>query len=132
MTMLGSSMVAVDAHASTALVRLERFSPSRAVYAKLEHLLLTGGAFDRVASALVEKTRTELEGKGTAVIAGSGSVCLALAAALARVKVEVIAVCPKSMLPEHRILLAMHPLQLVLSDAEQGLDGAHARAKEEA
>lgn len=129
--MLGSSMVAVDAHASTPLVRLQRFSPTRPVYAKLEHLLLTGGAFDRVASSRVEKTRAELEAKGTAVIAGSGSVCLAFAAALARVKTKLIAVCPKSMLPEHRLLLALHPLELVLSDAEQGLDGAHARAKQE-
>jgi cysteine synthase len=128
--MVARSMVAFDANRSTPLVRLTRFSSTRPVYAKLEHLLLTGGIFDRVASAQVAKLRPELENKGTAIIAGSGSTCLAFAAALARVKTKVIAVCPTTMLPEHRLLLRMHRLQLVQSDG--GLEETAARANDEA
>lgn len=124
-------MVALDARSSTPLVELGRFSPSpRRVFAKLEHLLLTGGIFDRVASAQVDRLRSELESKTTTVIAGSGSTCLAFAAALARVKTKVVAVCPQAMLPEHRLLLRMHKLELVLADG--GLDAAAERATEEA
>lgn len=129
--MVRADMVALDARSSTPLVELGRFSPApRRVFAKLEHLLLTGGIFDRVAAAQVARVRGELEAKKTAIIAGSGSTCLAFAAALARVKTKVVAVCSKAMLPEHRLLLRMHKLELVL--AEGGLDAVAARATEEA
>jgi cysteine synthase len=125
-------MVQIDAGASTPLVRLSRFSREKPVYAKLEHLLLTGGAFDRVASKLVSELEPEILSKGTVVVAGSGSVCLAFAAALARINAKTMAVCARTMLPEHRMLLGMHRLQLVLAEGTGRFDAVHRRAEEEA
>lgn len=132
MIMLSGRMGFDGARAATPLLRVSRFAPAQPIYAKLEHLLLTGGIFDRIAAAQVALLREEIEQRGTAVISGSGSTCLAFAAALARVNAKVIAICPKNMLAEHRILLRMHRLQLVLSDAAAGLPGAAELAVHEA
>jgi cysteine synthase B len=130
MIILEAAMIAIAREAPAPLVRLGRYSPGGSLSAKLEHLFLTGGVFDRIAATQVSGLRSELEGK-RAVIAGSGSVCLAYAAAFAGVNADLIAVCPASMLPEHRILLGMHPLELVLSDSAAGIAGAHTRALDE-
>ena len=86
--------------------------------------------FDRIAAAQVAAVAPELESRKTAIIAGSGSVCLAFAAALARVKTEVIAICPKTTIPEHKLLLRMHRLELML--VEGGLADASLRAEADA
>jgi cysteine synthase A len=130
MIMLSSRMGFSVARASTPLLRVSRFAAAQPIYTKLEHLLLTGGIFDRVAAAQVDSTREEIEQSGTAIIAGSGSTCLAFAATLSRVRAKVIAVCPRGMLAEHRLLLKMHRLELVLSEAPRGILGAADRARE--
>lgn len=106
----------------TPLVRLAALIPGRVLYAKVEQMLPTGSAYDRIAGPLLDA-----EPKADpAVVAGSGSLCLAFAAAAARRGRAVTLFCPDSTLYEHRKLLEEYPFAVVLSPG--GLEGAHQAA----
>lgn len=123
--MLGLGMSAWSPDLSTPLVRLSRFAPHSKVFAKAEHLLVTGSIFDRIAGPMIQARRTEIAERGAVVFAGSGSACLAFAGAIASMGVKAVAVTSEGALPEHRQLLSMHRLERLSSSASRGLAGTH-------
>ncbi len=107
------------------MIRLARFSPRQAVWAKAELLHPSGSAYDRIARPLLERA-----GDVPAVVAGAGSVCLAFCRAAALLRRDVTVVCPQSTVPEHLELLSQHAAHVETSPRELGLLGAHLRAQE--
>src|SRR5687768_16091272 len=91
----------------TPLIRLARFSPHCALWAKAEFLHPSGSAYDRIALPILRKIDRP------AIVAGSGSVCLAFSRAAALLDRQLTVVCPQSTIPEHLTLLAQHTARLV-------------------
>lgn len=117
----------IPATFGTPLVRLQRFAPGAELYGKIEMMLPSGSAYDRIAGPLLaecEHTRV--------VVAASGSPALAFAAAAAPLKKKLTVVVPAKTLPEHLDLLARYAVEVVTVEGElerthevaESIDGA--------
>lgn len=109
----------------TPLVRLRMSGPA-SVWAKCEHLLPSGSLKDRVADAAL--AGADVVRGQSVVVASSGSSAVALGIAAKLRGVSVVAAMPRSMALEKRSLLRGLGVELVLTDAELGMDGALAAA----
>ncbi len=109
----------------TPLVRLRMGGPA-AVWAKCEHLLPSGSLKDRVADAAL--ARSGARAGDAVVVASSGSSAAALAIAARLRGVKLVAAMPRSMALEKRSLLRALGAELVLTEPEQGMQGARTTA----
>lgn len=105
----------------TPLVRLRHASDTtnRSVWLKLEHLNPTSSVKDREAGRALRAHPS-----GELVVATTGNLGIALAARCAREGRKLAVVMPRGMSLERRATLRAYEVELVLSPADGGLDGA--------
>ncbi|WP_135535791.1 cysteine synthase A [Halostella pelagica] len=113
---------------STPLLRLDSFG---GVLAKLEQFN-PYSVKDRIAREMVEAAEAagELDGDTTIVEPTSGNTGIGLAAVCAANDYDLVLTMPESMSEERRTLLASLDAELVLTDADDGMNGAIDAAKE--
>ena len=126
----------LDTIGDTPLVRLPRLSaelkPKAEVVAKLEFFNPMGSVKDRIGVAMIEQLEAEgrLKPGATLVEPTSGNTGIALAFVAAAKGYRLILCMPESMSMERRKMLQLLGAQLELTPAEQGMQGAIARAQE--
>ena len=112
--------------------RLGREAPRARVYGKLESANPGGSVKDRICLAMVE--RAESEGKlgpgGTVVEPTSGNTGIGLALVCAARGYHCVLTMPESMSLERRQLLESFGAKLVLTPAQEQMEGAIRRARE--
>lgn len=115
-----------------AINRLGRDAPRAEVYAKLESANPGGSVKDRICLRMIE--RAERDGKlgpgGVVVEPTSGNTGIGLALVCARRGYRCILTMPASMSLERRQLLEAFGAELVLTPADQQMEGAIARANQ--
>jgi cysteine synthase A len=119
----------------TALVRLRRLgrdAPRAEVWAKMEQQNPAGSVKDRIALAMLDAAARDgsLVPGGTVVEPTSGNTGIALAMACAVRGYRCILTMPESMSLERRALLAAFGAEVVLTPAEEQMEGALRRARE--
>lgn len=104
---------------ATILVKLEYFNPA-------------GSAKDRIALHMIEVAEKEghLKPGGTIIEPTSGNTGIGLASVAAAKGYKAVLTLPETMSVERRKLLQAYGAQLVLTDGEQGMKGAIAKAEE--
>lgn len=118
----------------TPLVRLARLSPEGGgvIHAKLESKNPGGSIKDRAALSMV--LAAERDGKlapgATIIEATSGNTGISLAMIAAVRGYKCVVVMPEDMSMERRQILRAYGAEIVLTDAEEGMTGAVARARE--
>ncbi|HEY8078865.1 MAG TPA: cysteine synthase A [Labilithrix sp.] len=131
--MIAESML--DLVGRTPLVRIGApwdARPRATVWAKMEHLNPGGSVKDRICLAMLE----DAEARGVVVPPGpiveptSGNTGIGLAWVCAVKGYRLILTMPESMSLERRQLLEAYGAEIVLTPAEEQMDGAIARAKE--
>lgn len=124
----------VEAIGHTPLVELRRLSPKPTVrlYAKLESHNPTGSVKDRVARALIAdaESRGALDRGRTVLEPTSGNTGIALAMICRRKGYRLQVVMPRNVTEERSRLLRMYGADITYSPADEGSNGAVARALE--
>ncbi len=124
----------LDAIGATPMVRLERVAdPSgAAVYAKLESMNPAGSVKDRIALSMIEAAERDgrLGPGGRVVEPTSGNTGVGLALVCAVKGYRLTLTMQDSMSLERRQLLASYGAEVVLTRAEDGMEGAIRRARE--
>lgn len=119
---------------NTPLVRLNRISPHPrlSIYAKLEWYNPTGSVKDRVAEAMIRRAEADgLLGPGSRLLEpSSGNTGIAMARIARLAGYSLTTVVPANVSPERKQLLRAFGAEVVESPAEQGSNGAIARAEE--
>ena len=131
--MLNSSLELIG---KTPLVRLsgyeKKYNLRAALYAKLEWFSLTGSVKDRIAFSMI--TAWEKSGdinNDTVIIEPtSGNTGIGLAAIGSLKGYKVILVMPSSMSVERRKMISAYGAEIVLTSAEDGMNGAIKKAEE--
>lgn len=102
------------------------------VYAKLESFNPGGSVKDRISLSMIEAAERDgiLRPGGTIVEPTSGNTGIGLALVCAVRKYRLILTMPESMSIERRSLLAAYGAELVLTPAQEGMDGAIRWAEE--
>lgn len=119
---------------STPLIRLNRVVPDSgaAVFAKAEHMNPGGSVKDRICLAMIEDAEKRgLIGKGSTIVeptSGNTGIGLALVCAIKGYKL--VLTMPESMSLERRALLQAYGARIVLTPAEQVMEGSIDAAKE--
>jgi len=135
--MIASSMLELVGH--TPLVRLRgswlRAPGPRgvaAVWAKMEHLNPGGSVKDRICRAMIEdaEARGALRRPGPIVEPTSGNTGIGLAFVCSVKGYRLVLTMPESMSLERRQLLEAYGAEIVLTPAEEQMDGAIRRARE--
>lgn len=124
----------LDLIGNTPIIRLNNLvdKDSAEVYVKLEKYNLGGSVKDRSALGMIEKAEKEgLLKQGSIIVEPtSGNMGIALAM-IGRLKgYKVIIVMPDTMSKERRELIKAYGAELILTDGEEGMNGAIEKAKE--
>jgi cysteine synthase A len=118
----------------TPLIRINRIVADDAarVYCKAEHMNPGGSVKDRICLAMVEdaERRGLLSPGGTIVEPTSGNTGIGLAFVCAIKGYKLVLTMPESMSLERRALLKAYGARIVLTPAEQAMEGAIAAARE--
>ncbi len=119
----------------TPLMALNRMTDKESealIIAKLEFFNPGSSIKDRIALGMLTRARERglLQDGGTVVEPTSGNTGIGLAVVAAARGYNVLLVMPESMSRERRELLKAYGAQLVLTPAEEGMEGAIARARE--
>lgn len=106
--------------------------PRATVWAKMEHLNPGGSIKDRICRAMIEdaEARGVLRPPGPIVEPTSGNTGIGLAWVSAVKGYRLILTMPESMSLERRQLLEAYGAEIILTPAEQQMDGAIAKARE--
>ena len=117
---------------NTPLVRINKLSQSKKLYAKVEFFNPAGSVKDRVALAMIEDAEKKgLIKEGTTIIeptSGNTGIGLALICAIKGYKM--ILTMPETMSIERRKLLKAYGAELVLTEGTKGMKGAIEKAEE--
>ncbi len=123
----------LDLVGRTPLVRLRNVVPEGAadVFVKCEHLNPGGSVKDRICLAMIEAAEKAgaLTPGQTIVEPTSGNTGIGLALVCARKGYELVLTMPESMSLERRALLEAYGAELILTPADQVMDGALAAAQ---
>ncbi len=130
MTKIAQSLTDLVGH--TPLLRLNRFSPSAHIVAKLEYFNPAGSIKDRVALSMVDdmEQRGVIRAGATLIEPTSGNTGVGLALVAASRGYRLILTMPETMSMERRQLLAALGAELHLTDGAKGMRGAIERAEE--
>src|SRR3712207_3293501 len=117
---------------NTPTVRLTRIPPkgAGAIHVKLEQLSPTASMKDRLAAALLDGAQSRLQPGKRVVIATQGNLGISLAMVCAMRGLRMTAVLPDDSTLERRAVLRLYGVKVELTQAEQGLAGAIARAEQ--
>lgn len=117
---------------NTPLVKVNKLSNSKNLYAKVEFFNPAGSVKDRIALAMIEDAESKgLINKNTTIIeptSGNTGIGLALISAIKGYKL--ILTMPETMSIERRKLLQAYGAELVLTDGAKGMKGAIEKAQE--
>jgi cysteine synthase A len=118
----------------TPLIRLNRVTPrdGATVYGKAEHMNPGGSVKDRICLAMIEDAeRRGVIGPGSTIVEPtSGNTGIGLAFVCAIKGYRLVLTMPESMSLERRALLKAYGARIVLTPAEQTMEGAIAAARE--
>ncbi len=122
----------IETIGNTPLVRINKLSKSKNLYAKVEFFNPAGSVKDRVALAMIETAEKQgLINKNTTIIeptSGNTGIGLALISAIKGYKI--ILTMPETMSIERRKLLSAYGAELVLTEGAKGMKGAIEKAEE--
>ena len=122
----------IETIGNTPLVKVNKLSNSKNLYAKVEFFNPAGSVKDRIALAMIESAEKQgLINKDTIIIeptSGNTGIGLALISAIKGYKI--ILTMPETMSLERRKLLAAYGAELVLTEGTKGMKGAIERAEE--
>ena len=117
---------------NTPLVKVNKLSLSKNLYAKIEYFNPAGSVKDRIALAMIEDAEEKgLINKDTTIIeptSGNTGIGLALISAIKGYKL--ILTMPETMSIERRKLLQAYGAELVLTEGSKGMKGAIEKAQE--
>ncbi len=104
---------------------------SSRIFAKLENKNAGGSIKDRVALAVIEEAEKagRLKPGGTVVEATSGNMGIGLALVCKAKGYRAVIIMPENMSEQRRKLIQSHGGEVLLTDAQQGMQGAVERAK---
>lgn len=122
----------IETIGNTPLVKVNKLSNSKNLYAKVEFFNPAGSVKDRIALAMIESAEQEgLINKDTTIIeptSGNTGIGLALISAIKGYKI--ILTMPETMSLERRKLLSAYCAELVLTEGAKGMKGAIEKAEE--
>ena len=130
--MIAQSMLDLVGQTPLVKVRLESDGPRAQVWAKLENLNPGGSVKDRICRAMVEdaEARGLVTKPGPIVEPTSGNTGIGLAVVCSVKGYRLILTMPESMSLERRQLLEAYGAEIVLTRAEDQMEGAIAKARE--
>jgi len=133
--MIASSMLELVGHTPLVRIRgswLKDSAPRADVWAKMEHLNPGGSVKDRICLAMIEdaEARGVLQRPGPIVEPTSGNTGIGLAFVCSVKGYRLVLTMPESMSLERRQLLEAYGAEIVLTPAEEQMDGAIKRARE--
>ncbi|MBQ6516691.1 cysteine synthase A [bacterium] len=122
----------IQAIGNTPIVRVNKLSDSKNLYAKVEFFNPAGSVKDRVALGMIEDAEEKgLINKNTTIIEPtSGNTGIGLAFISAIKGYKIILTMPETMSIERRKLLQAYGAELVLTDGAKGMTGAIEKAQE--
>jgi cysteine synthase A len=132
--MIASSMLELVGHTPLVRIRggwLREGANIASVWAKMEHLNPGGSVKDRICRAMIEdaEARGTLQPPGPIVEPTSGNTGIGLAFVCSVKGYRLILTMPESMSLERRQLLEAYGAEIVLTPAEEQMDGAIVRAR---
>lgn len=123
----------LDLIGGTPLVMLNRLNPNKNIemYVKLEKFNPGGSVKDRIAKYMIEYAEREgvLTKDKTVIEPTSGNTGIGLALVCAVKGYKLLLVMPETMTEERRKILITHGVKIVLSDGDQGMNGAEDLAR---
>lgn len=116
----------IETIGNTPLVKINKISDSKNLYAKVEYFNPAGSAKDRIALAMIETAEQKgLIDKNTVIIEPtSGNTGIGLAMICAIKGYKLILTMPETMSIERRKLLKAYGAELVLTEGSKGMKGA--------
>ena len=124
---------AIETIGNTPIVRINKLSESKNLYAKVEFFNPAGSVKDRVALAMIEDAEKKgliKAGETTIIEPTSGNTGIGLALVSAIKGYKLLLTMPETMSIERRKLLKAYGAELVLTDGAKGMKGAIEKAEE--
>ena len=122
----------IETIGNTPLVRVNKLSKSKNLYAKVEFFNPAGSVKDRIALAMIESAEKQglINEKTTIIEPTSGNTGIGLSLICAIKGYRIILTMPETMSIERRKLLAAYGAELVLTEGAKGMKGAIQKAEE--